>query len=28
VKIDARPPIEAVHDEIVRVVKERLKTGN
>jgi dTMP kinase len=27
-KIDARPPIEAVHDEIVRVVKERLKTGN
>jgi dTMP kinase len=28
VKIDARPPIEAVHDEIVRVVKERFKTGN
>ncbi len=25
VKIDARPPIEAVHEEIVRVVKERLK---
>lgn len=28
VKIDARPPIEVVHDEIVGVVKERLKTGN
>jgi dTMP kinase len=24
VKIDARPPIEAVHEEIVRVVKEKL----
>jgi dTMP kinase len=24
-KIDARPPIEVVHDEIVKVVKERLK---
>jgi dTMP kinase len=28
VKIDARPPIEVVHDEIVGVVKERLKMGN
>jgi dTMP kinase len=25
VKIDARPPIEAVHDEIVRAVEERLR---
>jgi dTMP kinase len=27
VKIDARPAIDAVHAEILRVVKERLKTG-
>ncbi len=26
VKIDARPPMDVVHDEIVRVVKERLKS--
>ncbi len=27
VVIDARPPIEVVHEEIVRVVRERLKLG-
>ena len=27
VLIDARPPIEVVHEEIVRVVRERLKLG-
>ncbi len=27
VLIDARPPIEAVHEEIVRVMRERLKLG-
>jgi dTMP kinase len=27
VKIDARPPIEAVHEEILRVVRDRLEGG-